>query len=77
MSSLPKLRVVNPYWDVSEEVRDFEQGKYLPFSAASFAVVVEGQVISSYEELLKLAAEEPYKDKDLLEVKLTEIISGG
>ncbi len=77
MYKLPKLKVISPYWDVAEEVRDFEQGRYLPFSAASFAVVVEGQVVFSYEELVRLAAEEPYKDKDFLEITLLEIIVGG
>ena len=76
MSSLPKLRVLDPYWDVPEEILNFEQGKFL-FGGVDIFVVVEGKVISSYEELLKLATIEPYKDKDLLDVKLTEIIRGG
>ena len=77
MPGLPKLRVKNPYWDVAEEIRDFEQGKYLPFSAESVSVVVEGQIVSSYEELLRLASEKPYRDKDFLEVTLIEVVVGG
>ncbi len=76
MSNLPKLKVIQPFWDTPEEIRDFEQGKYLPY-CAHILIVVEGQVISSYEELLKLAAEEQSKDKEFLEVKFLEIPVGG
>ena len=77
MSKLPKLRVLNPFWDVAEEIRDFEQGKYLPFNARHIWIVVEDQVIDSYEELVRLAAEDRHKDKEFLEVRFLDIIVGG
>ncbi|MFH1952773.1 MAG: hypothetical protein ABIL06_14270 [Pseudomonadota bacterium] len=76
MAKFPKLKVIQPYWDVPEEIRDIEQGKYLPF-CSHIRIVVEGQVVSSYEELLSLVAEDRHKDKDFLEVRFFEIISGG
>ena len=77
MSKLPKLRVINPYWDVAEEIRDFERGKYLPFRATSIFIAVEGQVVHSYEELVRLATKDCHKDKEFLEVRYSEIIGGG
>ena len=77
MSKLPKLRVLNPFWDVAEEIRDFEQGKYLPFNAGTFWIVVEDQVIGSYEALVRLAAEDCHKDKESLEVRFVDISTGG
>jgi len=40
-------------------------------------VVVEGQVISSYEELAQLASRDDYKDREFLEVVLLPAISSG
>ncbi len=76
MAKLPKLKVINPYWDVPEEIRDFEQGKYFPF-CEHICIVVEGQVIWSYDDLNQLAAEDRHKDKEFLEVRFVEIVSGG
>ena len=76
MPKLPKLKILQPYWDVPEEIRDFEAGKYLPFCGHLY-IVVEGEVISSYDELVQLAAEDRYKDKEFLEVRLLGITSGG
>jgi len=77
MSKLPKLRVLNPFWDVAEEIRDFEQGKYLPFNALNSLIVVEDQVIYSYEDLVRLAAEDRHKDKEFLEVRFLDVFIGG
>ena len=76
MSRLPKLKVIQPAWDVAEEIRDFEQGKYLPFCGHIF-VVVEEQVIWSYEELVELASRDCYKDKKFLKVEVWPILGGG
>jgi hypothetical protein len=76
MPKLPKLKIIQPYWDVPEEIRDFEDGQYLPFSE-HICILVEGQVVSSYGELVQLATEARYKDKEFLELRLLEIIDGG
>lgn len=77
MSKLPKLRVNWPVGGYpSEDIRDFEQAKYFPFGGQVF-ILVEGQLINSYEELVQLATQECYQDKEFLEVLLAEPIGGG
>lgn len=76
MSKLPKLRVKLLVGHSNEEVRDLEQGKYLPF-CSHVLISVEGRVIDSYEELLQLAAQDSYKDKESLEVVVMPAIGGG
>ncbi len=77
MSRLPKLKVINPYWDMPVEIREFEQGKYLPFGAGGILIVVEDRVIYSYDELVQLASEKRYQDREFLEVRFVEITGGG
>lgn len=74
MPKLPKLRLKMP--DGTEEIRRFEEAKTL---LANWGVlfVAEGQVISSYEELVELADRNPYKNKESLEVMLIPFIEGG
>ena len=62
---------------MAEEIRDFEQGKYLPFNTEHMWIIVENQVITSYEDLVRLAADSRYKDKEFLEVRYVDIIIGG
>ena len=78
MSRLPKLKLKKPFGYPLEEIRDFEQAQYFLFSyGASAIVIVEGQEINSYEELVQLAAQDRYKDKELLEVELLPAVIGG
>jgi len=56
MPKLPKLKVKNFPGYSSEEVRDFEQAKDLPF--LDVLIFVEGQRINCYEEFVHLAAQE-------------------
>jgi len=74
MSKLPKLKV--KLRGLSDDIRDFEQGKYLLF-CDHVLILVEGQVINSYEELVQLAAQDGYKDKEFLEVLVTTAVAGG
>lgn len=78
MSKLPKLKLKKPYGYPFEEIRDFEQAKDVLFSQGGEDVVVaEGQVIKSYEELVQLATQDSYKDKEFLEVWLLAVEIGG
>ena len=78
MHRLPKLKVKRPVGYPSEEIREFEQGKYFLFSYGDGTfVVVEGRVINSYEELIQLATQDCYKDKEFLEVIIVTEMSGG
>ena len=78
MSRLPKLMLKKPFGYPFEEIRDFEQAKYFLFSYGDNAMVIaEGQVVTSYEELLQLASQEKYKDKESFEVLLLPAVVGG
>lgn len=76
MTKLPKLKVNGLGWDVSKEICDFEQAKYFPFGQ-DVVIVVEGQVIRSYEELVQLVDQDRNKDKAFLQVMFLPIIVGG
>ena len=77
MSKLPKLKVRRT-WNPVEETHDLEQARHLLFSrGADMLVIVEGQMVNSYEELVQLAAQEPYKDKESLEVVMTPLWPAG
>jgi len=64
-----------PHWP-SEEICDLEQARDFPYGLGYF-VMVGNQVINSYEELVQLAAQDCYKTKEFLEVKLLPSIVGG
>jgi hypothetical protein len=76
MEKKPKLKVNGLGWESSEELRDFEQAKYFPF-CEDLIITAEGHVINSYEDLLRLVSEEPYKSKEQLEIVFLPVIVGG
>ncbi len=77
MSKLPKLKVQSLLGnDDRPEVCDLEQAKNR-FDYDSGIIVVEGQVVSSYDELVRLAANDKYKGQEFLEVVLMPFIAGG
>jgi len=77
MSGLPKLKV--KWWGRWEGIIDFDQSKsFLPFGRPyPVSIVVEGQSISSYDELVQLANQDRYKDKEFLEVAVIMLVGGG
>ncbi|MFH1002980.1 MAG: hypothetical protein V1780_02425 [Chloroflexota bacterium] len=70
MYELPKLVV---------EIQRFEQIRYLDkaFFGGNNLLLVEGQLVQSYDELVQLARQERYREKGTLEVKLEPLIGGG
>lgn len=78
MSKFPKLKIRRPCAYPAEEIRDFEQVKYFLFSyGPNTIVIVEGKVVNSYQELIQIAIQDRYKDKEFLEVMLESVIGGG
>jgi len=78
MTGLPKLKVKTiRELEPVEEVRDFEQGRYLFVSDA--LILIEGLRINSYDELVQLAAQDEYRNREFLEVVLLplEVAGGG
>ncbi len=77
MKKLPKVMVEGLGWDVTKKMCDFEQARYFPYDSRDLTIVVEQQVIRSYEDLLKLVSHEDYKERDILNVKFLPVIVGG
>jgi len=77
MSEFPKLKVTHLIdGQRSEEMIDFEQAPHFLFNY-DVIVVVEGEVIRTYAELVQLATRDRFKDRDFLEVQMETIIAGG
>ena len=80
MSKLPKLKIKKHFggYPLEEKICDFEQAKDFLFNyGGSVIVAVERQVTHSYEELVQLATQDCYKDKEFLEVELYTRAGGG
>ncbi len=77
MPRLPKLKVKMFPGYTSDEVRDFEQAKDLPFR--DNLIFVEGERINSYEEFVQLTAQDSYQNREFLEVMVlsAHLIDGG
>ncbi len=78
MSTLPKLRVFSPF-NSREEVYELERAKDFLFRSNDIVmhVVVEGRLIHTYEELVRLASQDSCKGKEYLEVRWVPLIPGG
>ena len=78
MSKLPKLKVQSLFESGGDSgICDIEQTKHRFVYGTETIVMVEGQVVNSHEELVQLANQESYKDKEFLEVVLLPFIIGG
>ncbi len=80
MSKLPKLKLRNHLGYSLGEIPDFEEASSSLFSTNQrirTLVVVDGKAINSYDELVQLAAQSCYKDKEFLEVVLIPVSCGG
>jgi hypothetical protein len=76
MSRFPSLRIKLPSGNPSEYVIELEQARdYLNFAEGVF--LVEGQGVQSYDELVRIAAQDKYKNKKFLEVVWLQLIGGG
>ena len=72
---MPKL-LIKAFGDPGEDICELEDAKYL-FNVANQLIVIDGQLVRSYDELVKIAAQEKYKDQELIEVIQIPAISGG
>jgi len=68
MPKLPKLKLTMPHsYPEKELIRDMTKEEFNRLMGICEMLVVEGKVINSYDELVKLSAQDCYKDKKLLE----------
>lgn len=68
ISELPKLRVRTYPENSDDKLRYFERAKEFPFLLNDSLILVEGQVITSYDEFLQLAAQDSYRNSEFLDV---------
>lgn len=71
----PQL-VVKVFGNAGEDTCELAKAGYL-FGFEDRIVVVEGQRVNSYDELIQLASRDSYKNKDYIEVVLLPAIAGG
>lgn len=77
MKKLPELRVEGLGWEIVKETYRFEESQYFPYDNHDLVIVVEGEVVRDYKDLVKLAEREDNKKKPILEVKFLPVIVGG
>jgi hypothetical protein len=76
MSHLPKLKIKLPSGNPDEYVYDLEDARdVLNFSEGVF--MVDGQWIHSYNEIVSLARQERFKDREFIEVEWLQVMGGG
>ena len=78
MSKLPKLKIKLPFGYPNEEICELEQAEYRFSYGGAAVVIVEGQVVNSHEELVRLATQDDFRDREFLEVVLVvDLVAGG
>ena len=76
MSRPPKLRIKFPSGNPSEYVCELEQARELfDFNEGFF--LVEGQGVQSFEDLVNIANQDKYLNREFLEVAWLQPIGGG
>jgi hypothetical protein len=76
VNNLPKLKVSGLGWDETGKLIDFQHARYFPFSQ-DLIITVDGQVVDSFEEMVRLAERGIFLDKPCLEVVFLPVIVGG
>jgi PDZ domain-containing secreted protein len=72
---MPKL-MIKYFGNLSGEVSELEEARYLlDFDEA--IIVIEGQNVRSYDELVKIVSQERFKDKEFVEVMQMTLVQGG
>ena len=72
---LPKLKI-EIFGHAGEDVCELEQSKFL-FIFTDKTVMVDGQKIDSYNELVRLAGTDEYRNRKFIEVVLLPTVVGG
>lgn len=64
------------FGDPGEDICELEEIKYL-FDFPYGIIVVEGQVVNSYDQLVQIASQGKYKDQEFIEIVQVPNIEGG
>lgn len=71
-----KLRIKSSQ-NKTEQIIDIDQAREWDYYEPSSLVVVENQLVRSYQELLEIAAGDSAKGKDILDVNFMVTLTGG
>lgn len=78
MDTLPRLKIRLPSQNEEPEICSLEEAGYrFNWGREPFLIVVEGQFINSYDDLLELARQDRFKGKLFLEVEIQPLLAGG
>jgi PDZ domain-containing secreted protein len=72
---MPKL-LIKFFGDQGEDLCELEDAKYL-LDFADRIVVVDGQEIRSYDELVKIVEQDKYRNQEIIEVVQIPAMTGG
>ena len=72
---MPKLSI-KIFGDPGEDICELEEAKYL-LNFANQIIVIDGQDVHSYDELVKIVSQAKYSDQELIEVTQIPAITGG
>ena len=72
---MPKL-LIKFFGDPGEDLCELEDAKYL-LDFADRIVVVDGQEIRSYDELVKIVEQDKYSNQEIIEVVQIPAMTGG
>jgi hypothetical protein len=67
--------MLKPFGYFNGSVCEFEKAKSLNYNG--MVVLVDGTRVSSYDELVQLATQDIYKNREFIEVVLMPIVAGG
>ena len=72
---MPRL-LIKVFGDPGEDMCELEEARYL-LDFANQIIVVDGQHVRSYDELIKIASQEKYRNQELIEVVQVPAVTGG
>jgi PDZ domain-containing secreted protein len=72
---MPKL-LIKFFGDPGEDLCELEDAKYL-LDFADRIVIVDGQEIRSYDELVKIVEQDKYRNQEIIEVVQIPAMTGG
>jgi hypothetical protein len=78
MNTLPKLKIKLPSQNEARDICSLEQAKYrFNWGHEPFLIVVEGQLVNSFDDLMELAKQDRFKGREFLEVEIQPLLAGG
>jgi len=75
---MPRLRIRLLSEIASEDTCSLEEAKSrFNWGHEPFVIVVENQAVSSYQDLVEIARDDRFRDKEFLKVEIQPILIGG